>query len=106
LRERLGVYTALQFLGEVFHIQDDAETAISLFTVALEGFTTMDVHVGAAECMRRLGDIHEARGDHQGAVQLWRKSHFLFKRSSQMKRVAEVEERLAGVISETDGEMH
>ncbi|KAJ7937436.1 hypothetical protein B0H13DRAFT_2261428 [Mycena leptocephala] len=53
--EKLGIYKALQFLGDIFLAQYDEHTAISLFTVALEGFTEMDVHCSRAECMLRLG---------------------------------------------------
>ncbi|KAJ7854056.1 hypothetical protein B0H14DRAFT_3652126 [Mycena olivaceomarginata] len=41
---KLQVYKALQFFGEMFLRQKDENTAISLFTVALVGFTYMDVH--------------------------------------------------------------
>ncbi|KAJ7823734.1 hypothetical protein B0H13DRAFT_1919503 [Mycena leptocephala] len=56
-QEKLGIYKALQFLGDAFLAQDDEHTAINLFTVALEGFTYMDVHCSRAECMLQLGDI-------------------------------------------------
>ncbi|KAJ7866598.1 hypothetical protein B0H14DRAFT_2573331 [Mycena olivaceomarginata] len=48
---------SLQFIGDIALAQDDEDTAIVLFTIALEGFTEMDVHRGKAECMLRLGDI-------------------------------------------------
>jgi hypothetical protein len=51
-KEKLGIYKALQFLGDIFLSQSNEYTAISLFTVALEGFTQMDVHRSRAE---RLG---------------------------------------------------
>ncbi|KAJ7828611.1 hypothetical protein B0H13DRAFT_2289961 [Mycena leptocephala] len=42
-KEKLGLLKALQFLGDVFLGQDDEDTATSLYTVALNGFTQMDV---------------------------------------------------------------
>jgi hypothetical protein len=50
-KESLRIDKALQFLGDLFLSQEDKHTAISLFTVALEGFTQMDVHRSRAECM-------------------------------------------------------
>jgi hypothetical protein len=50
-KEKLGIYKAFQFLGDVFLSQNDEHTATNLFTVALEGFTHMDVHHSRAECM-------------------------------------------------------
>ncbi|KAJ7733527.1 hypothetical protein B0H16DRAFT_163345 [Mycena metata] len=55
-KEKLGVHKALQFIGDVHHRKNDDGTAVNLFTVALEGFTYMDVHRSRAECMIRLGD--------------------------------------------------
>jgi hypothetical protein len=51
LKEKLGILKALQFLGDVFLAQGEEYTALNLFTVALEGFTAMDVHRSRAECM-------------------------------------------------------
>ncbi|KAJ7042193.1 hypothetical protein C8F04DRAFT_1229937 [Mycena alexandri] len=70
-KERLGIHKALQFLGDVFLREDDESTAISLFTLALEGFTQMDVHRSRAECMIRLGDIFSKHGDFLRALELW-----------------------------------
>jgi tetratricopeptide (TPR) repeat protein len=96
-KKKLGIHRALQFLGEIFLAQDDEPTAISLFTVALEGFTYMDVHRSRAECMLQLGDISKGQGDLLKAVKLWESARPLFERSSQTKQVHHVDERLAGV---------
>ncbi|KAJ7910313.1 hypothetical protein B0H13DRAFT_1876848 [Mycena leptocephala] len=93
--ERLG--NALQFLGDTFLAQDDEHTAINLFTVALEGFTYMDVHCSRAECMLRLGDISKGEGDLLNAVELWTTARSLFEQSSQAKQVENIDQRLAGV---------
>jgi lipopolysaccharide biosynthesis regulator YciM len=71
LQAKLQVYKALQYFGQIFLMQNDDDTAISMFTVALEGFTYMDVHHHRAERMLRLGDISKSRGDMLKAVELW-----------------------------------
>ncbi|KAJ7794302.1 hypothetical protein B0H14DRAFT_3159149 [Mycena olivaceomarginata] len=93
----LGMYQALQFLGDIFLSYNDEDTAVSLFTVALEGFTAMDVHRSRAECMLRLGDIHKRCNDLLGAVGHWKTARPLFKRSSQAKQIVQIDERLASV---------
>jgi tetratricopeptide (TPR) repeat protein len=95
--EKLGIHKALQFLGDVFFAQDDEQTAINLFTVALEGFTWMDVHRSRAECMLRLGDISKGHGNLQKAVELWTTARPLFEKSLQAKQVENIDQRLAGV---------
>ncbi|KAJ7031690.1 hypothetical protein C8F04DRAFT_676668 [Mycena alexandri] len=96
-KERLGTYKGLQFLGDVFLRENDEATAISLFTLALEGFTQMDVHCSRAECMTRLGDISKKHGDLLKALELCETAQPLFERSSQAKRVQDIDGRLAGI---------
>ncbi|KAJ7869796.1 hypothetical protein B0H13DRAFT_1896478 [Mycena leptocephala] len=96
-REKLGIHKALQFLGDAFLAQDDGHTAINLFTVALEGFTYMDVHRSRAECMLRLGDISKGQGDLLKALELWTTARPLFEQSSQAKQVENIDQRLGGV---------
>jgi tetratricopeptide (TPR) repeat protein len=96
-KKRLELHKALQFLGDIFEAYRDQETAISLFTVALEGFTRMDVHRSKAECLVRLGAISKLIGDDRKAVKLWDMARPLYKRSSQGKQLAELNSRLAGL---------
>jgi hypothetical protein len=96
-KEKLGIYKALQFLGDIFLFQNDEHTAISLFTVALEGFTQMDVHRSRAECMLQFGDISMGHGDPLKAVEFWEAARPLFECSSQTKQVQHINERLAGI---------
>ncbi|KAJ7859441.1 hypothetical protein B0H13DRAFT_1901465 [Mycena leptocephala] len=96
-KEKLGIYKALQFLGDIFLVYDEEETAISLFTVALEAFTWMDVHHSRAECMLRLGDILKGNDDLLKAVELWEAARSLFEKSSQAKQVKNIDERLASI---------
>jgi tetratricopeptide (TPR) repeat protein len=97
LKEKLGIHKALQFLGDIFLSQNDEATAISLYTVALEGFTWMDVHRNRAECLLRLGDISRDHGDLLKALELWEAARPLFEQSSQGKQIEIIDERLASV---------
>ncbi|KAJ7808162.1 hypothetical protein B0H13DRAFT_1928578 [Mycena leptocephala] len=98
--EKLGIYKALKFLGDVFLSHNDEQTAISLFTIALEGFTEMDVHRSRAECMLQFGDISMGHGDLLKAVEFWERAKPLFDRSSQTKQVHCINERLAGISND------
>lgn len=96
-KERVGIHKALQFLGDVFLALDDEHTAISLFTVALEGFTQMDVHCSRAECMLLLGDIFQGHGNLLKAVELWETARPLFEQSSQAKQIEQIDEKLLDI---------
>jgi tetratricopeptide (TPR) repeat protein len=98
LKQKLEIHKALQFLADVFLIQDDEDTAISLFSLALEGFTYMDVHRSKAECMLYLGDILKRQGHLPRAVEHWETARPLFERSSQMNRIKDIDRRLAGIV--------
>jgi tetratricopeptide (TPR) repeat protein len=100
-KEKLGIHKAFQFLGDIFLIEDDRETAISLFTTALEGFTFMDIHRSRGECMLRLGDIARKQNNFLKAVELWQTARSLFERSSQAKQVENIDERLAANAGRT-----
>ncbi|KAJ7035354.1 hypothetical protein C8F04DRAFT_1099034 [Mycena alexandri] len=98
LKQRLEIHKALQFLGEVFLRENDDEvTATCLFTLALEGFSQMDVHRSRAECMIRLGDIYEKNSDLLKAQELWEMARPLFERSLQVKQIQDTDERLSGI---------
>jgi hypothetical protein len=99
-KNRLQVHKALQFCGDTFLREQDEDTAITLFTVALAGFTYMDVHQSRAECMLKLGDISNSHGDQLKAVGQWTTARPLFERSSQGKEVQAIDERLACVGGE------
>ncbi|KAJ6535813.1 hypothetical protein DFH09DRAFT_1283952 [Mycena vulgaris] len=99
-QQKLDVHKALQFLGDAFRIQGDQHTAISLLTVALEGFTMMDIHRSRAECMLGLGYISKEHGDILKAAELWRIARPLFERSSQAKKVALVDKELLSIAGD------
>ncbi|KAJ7267734.1 hypothetical protein C8J57DRAFT_1717316 [Mycena rebaudengoi] len=92
---------AFRCLGQIFSAQDDDETALSLFTVALDGFTFMDVHRWKADCMVRIADILNNCGEVIKAVELWKAARPLFERSSQRKDLARIDAKLAEVDSAT-----
>jgi tetratricopeptide (TPR) repeat protein len=97
LKEKLGIHKGLQFMGDIFLASGDEDTAITLFTVALEGFTYMNVHRSRAECMLRLGDIFKGHGDLLKALELWETARPLFERSSQAKQIENIDGRLVSV---------
>ncbi|KAJ7779655.1 hypothetical protein B0H16DRAFT_1499540 [Mycena metata] len=97
VKERLGIYKALQFLGDIFLREEDEVTATSLFTLAMEGFTGMDVHRSRAECMICIGDISNKHGNFLKALELWQHARPLFERSSQTKQVQDIDYRLTGI---------
>ncbi|KAJ7482615.1 hypothetical protein FB451DRAFT_1442082 [Mycena latifolia] len=97
LKKKLQIHKALQFLEDVYLRDGDQQTATSLFTVALEGFTQMDVHRSRAECMLRLGDMSELHGELPKAAELWKTARPLFAQSSQAKHVAHIDDRLTRI---------
>ncbi|KAJ7094816.1 hypothetical protein C8R44DRAFT_749397 [Mycena epipterygia] len=96
-QNKQALHKALQFLGDVFLEHGDLDTAGSLFTVALETFTYMEIHRSRAECMLRLGNISEQRGHLVEAVNLWKEAQPLFERSLQTKEITQIDTRLAAV---------
>ncbi|KAJ6473449.1 hypothetical protein DFH09DRAFT_1293823 [Mycena vulgaris] len=99
-QQKLDVHKALQFLGDIFCTEGDRDTAVSLLTVALEGFTHMDVHHSRAECMLQLGYISKKKGDVLKATEYWRSARSLFERSSQAKKVALIDEKLLSITGD------
>ncbi|KAJ7463193.1 hypothetical protein FB451DRAFT_1180293 [Mycena latifolia] len=100
LENKLALHQALQFIGDVFQAEGDSATSMALFTVALEGFTWMDVHRSRAECMLRLGDLAKGQGDVSKAIELWKLARPLFERSSQAKQVTQIDGRLGAITDD------
>jgi hypothetical protein len=94
-KEKLRLHTALRYLGDVFLANGDEATARNIFIVALDGFTSMDVHHGRAECMTRLGDLAQNHGESATANGFWSAARPLFERSLQTQGVADIDHRLA-----------
>jgi hypothetical protein len=98
-KDKLQTMQAFRCLGQIFSAEGDSETALSLFHVALDGFTFMDVHRWRADCMVRIADILQNQGEVMKAVELWKAARPLFERSSQMKDVTRIDVRLAAIDS-------
>ncbi|KAJ7106020.1 hypothetical protein C8R44DRAFT_745667 [Mycena epipterygia] len=94
---KLALYKALRFMGDIFLAEGDEETAKSLFIVALQGFTFIDVHRSRADCLLRLGDIEQQRGNLLKAKQLWQVARPLFARSLQVKDIARIDTKLGSL---------
>jgi hypothetical protein len=93
----LELHKALLFLGDVFLATKDNQTATNLYTVALEGFTHMDIHRSRAQCMVRLGDLANEQGHTSKAIGFWTTARPLFEQSLQGKDVAQIDVRLSTV---------
>ncbi|KAJ7216416.1 hypothetical protein GGX14DRAFT_604681 [Mycena pura] len=93
----LAIHTSLRCLGDIFSVQGDEDTAVSLFTLALEGFMAMDVHRSRADCLVRLGESALRRGNVAKAEAAWTEAWPLYERSSQGKTLGIVDEKLASL---------
>jgi hypothetical protein len=94
-QDKLAIMKSFSCFGQIFSVQGDVETALSLFNVALDGFSIMDVHRWRADCMVQMGDIWQHRGAVLRAVGLWKAARPLFARSSQARDVAQIDAKLA-----------
>ncbi|KAF8214715.1 hypothetical protein K438DRAFT_1927030 [Mycena galopus ATCC 62051] len=100
---KLDLHKALLFLGDVFVLNNDEETATNLYQVALAGFTHMDIHQGRAQCMLRLGDIANKHGHTSESVTFWKAARQLFAQSSLLKDVAQIDSKLATLENTQQG---
>jgi hypothetical protein len=98
-RDKRHTMQAFRCLGQIFSAQGDDETALSLFNVALDGFTFMDIHRWRADCMVRIADILNSRGEVMKAVVLWKAARPLFEMSSQLKDIIKLDAKLVEVDS-------
>ncbi|KAJ7140604.1 hypothetical protein C8R44DRAFT_761634 [Mycena epipterygia] len=86
----LSTVSALRYIGDIFAAEGDDETALSLLSASLHGFTLMDIHRWKAKCMISMGEIFERRGDLDKSVELWQEARPLLERSSQSVEIAKV----------------
>jgi tetratricopeptide (TPR) repeat protein len=93
-KDKLALHKALLLFGDLFISHGDNYTAHSLVTVAMEGFVFMDVHRSRAQCLLRLGDLANKKGNFSEAAEHWTAARPLFKTSSQAKDVARIDARL------------
>jgi hypothetical protein len=61
--DKLSSMKAFRRLASIAVAQGDEETRLTLYEVALDGFTFMDIHRWRAECTDHIGTILERRGD-------------------------------------------
>ncbi|KAJ7889444.1 hypothetical protein B0H14DRAFT_2561645 [Mycena olivaceomarginata] len=101
-QNNLAVHKALSSVGHILLAMGDLNTAQSLFIVALEGFTWMDVHRSRAECMLHLGEISQQRGDFEEAISRFKTARPLFERSSQAKDVEHMDSLVRGLEKEIE----
>ncbi|KAF8196221.1 hypothetical protein K438DRAFT_756503 [Mycena galopus ATCC 62051] len=97
-KQKLAFYKALLFLGDIFIMNGDEDTAANLYQVALTGFTEMDVHHSRGQCMLRLGDLANTHGNTSEAIAFWKTARPLFEQSVA-KDVCLIESRLASADS-------
>jgi hypothetical protein len=100
VKNRLATMKAIRCLGDIFAAQDDADTALHLFEVALEGFTRMGVHGCRGECMIRMSSTFEKRSETDMSVSLLRAARLLFERSAQRREMEWVDLKLAMTTSQ------
>ncbi|KAJ7192412.1 hypothetical protein GGX14DRAFT_578129 [Mycena pura] len=79
-KDKLSTMKALKCFGQIAVAEGETSTAMSLFQVALDGFTFMDVHQWKADCMMRMSKIHLASGEILRAKELFEAAQPLFDR--------------------------
>ncbi|KAJ7476534.1 hypothetical protein FB451DRAFT_1460628 [Mycena latifolia] len=102
-KDRVATFHALRCLADIFAGSDDEETGLNLYHTVLDGATEMDIHRLRAESMIGIGDIMMRRGDSVRAKEMWNAARPLFIRSSQMKDVTVIDERLAQLHPDIGG---
>ncbi|KAF8156163.1 hypothetical protein K438DRAFT_1777589 [Mycena galopus ATCC 62051] len=91
---KLPLHQALLFLGDAFIADKDENTAATLYQVAQEGFTEIDVHHSRAQCMLCLGDLASKDGRTLEAITFWKAARPLIEQSVP-KDVSQIDSRLA-----------
>ncbi|KAF8200475.1 hypothetical protein K438DRAFT_1758701 [Mycena galopus ATCC 62051] len=94
VRDMWALYQSLRCFGDVLAAQGMDDSALNILTVALEGFTWMDVHHWRAQCMQSIGDLHLRRGEFSKAATFWKEARPLFEVLSQVKSVERIDRRL------------
>ncbi|KAJ7500087.1 hypothetical protein FB451DRAFT_1207445 [Mycena latifolia] len=94
LSDRVATNHALRCIGDIFAAQGDDETALNLFMVARDGFSSMDVHRHKGVCLVRIADILERRGSPERARDVLQEARMMFETSSQAGQVAIIDSRL------------
>ncbi|KAJ7079301.1 hypothetical protein B0H15DRAFT_914174 [Mycena belliarum] len=90
-----ATHQAVRCLGDILLETGDENTALSLFQIALSGFKLMGIHRGTGDCLIRIGDVLNSRGERSEAREMWAEARPMFMKSSQNPDVARCDERLA-----------
>jgi TRAP-type C4-dicarboxylate transport system permease large subunit len=93
--KKLVFNTVLLFLRDVFI--EDEETATNLYSLALEGFISMEMHHSRAQCMKHLGNLANKQGHTSKVIGFWMTAHPMFEWSLQVKDVTQIDARLSTV---------
>jgi hypothetical protein len=93
-KNNLSLVKALRCLGQIVAVEGDQATALSLFQVALDQFTAMDVHSWRADCMVRIAKILAGRGEILEGKELLRSARPLFDRCMQKDKVMAADDQL------------
>ncbi|KAJ7683333.1 hypothetical protein B0H17DRAFT_1333314 [Mycena rosella] len=93
-KNRLAGMKALLFLGAIFSVQQENDTALSLFEVACAEFAAMGVYRSHADCLRGMAGVHEERGDFAKAGDLLMKARPLYERCQQAREIERLDAKV------------
>ncbi|KAF8169417.1 hypothetical protein K438DRAFT_1774215 [Mycena galopus ATCC 62051] len=98
--DKLSSMKAVRHLASIAVAQEDEETGLTLYEVALDGFTFMDIHRWRAECTDHTGTILGRRGNIAKAAKFLREAKPLFATSLQTKNSAQMETKLLALTQQ------
>ncbi|KAJ7662955.1 hypothetical protein B0H17DRAFT_1336955 [Mycena rosella] len=81
---------AFRLLGDIFRNDGDDETSGALFQVALEEFTRMGIYLGRAQCLLRLAELAENRGERTVATEHFSDARRMFLKSGMIMEAEQV----------------
>ncbi|KAJ7630061.1 hypothetical protein DFH06DRAFT_1439649 [Mycena polygramma] len=87
-----AVIWALRLLGDIFRAEGDEETSASLFQLALEEFTRMDIYRGRADCLLRLAEMAQKRGENNVATEHFREARRMFLKSGMVLEAEKIQQ--------------
>ncbi|KAJ7669078.1 hypothetical protein B0H17DRAFT_1209729 [Mycena rosella] len=86
-QNRLASMEALRCLGAIFLVQEENDTALSLFEVARAGFFAMGVYRSHGHCLRGMAEVHQKRGDFTKARAYLMEARPLYERCQQRREI-------------------
>jgi tetratricopeptide (TPR) repeat protein len=90
-KNRVSITRALRCIGDLLICEGDDDTALALFLAALQTFTFMDIHRDRADCMVRIAEILEHRGEMKKSGEFLQKARPLDELSSQAQGIHNIE---------------